>query len=68
MNHKAYIIDCLENCRTRMTDLEAYLNIIRQCDANIAQIEASIHALASTFEKSLRVKEQELVEQIRRNK
>jgi hypothetical protein len=47
-----------------MNDLEAYLNLIRRCDANIAQIEASIHTLASTFEKSLRIKEQELVEQI----
>ncbi|CAF1397426.1 unnamed protein product [Adineta ricciae] len=64
MNHKAYIMDCLENCKTRMGELEAYMNVIRQCDVNIAQIEASIHALAATFEKSLRVKEQELVEQI----
>ncbi len=63
-NHKAYIMDCLEGCKTRMSELEAYLNVIRQCDANIAQIEASIHALASTFEKSLRIKEQELVQQI----
>ncbi|UJR13262.1 hypothetical protein I4U23_000282 [Adineta vaga] len=63
-NHKAYIMDCLENCKTRMGELEAYMNVIRQCDVNIAQIEASIHALATTFEKSLRVKEQELVEQI----
>jgi hypothetical protein len=47
-----------------MTDLEGYMNIIRQCDTNIAQIEASIHALATTFEKSLRIKEQELVEQV----
>jgi len=57
-------MDCLEGCKTRMNDLEAYLNVIRQCDANIAQIEASIHALATTFEKSLRIKEQELVQQI----
>jgi hypothetical protein len=57
-------MDCLENCKTRMSELEAYLNVIRQCDANIAQIEASIHALATTFEKSLRIKEQELVQQI----
>jgi hypothetical protein len=57
-------MDCLEGCKTRMSDLEAYLNVIRQCDANIAQIEASIHALATTFEKSLRIKEQELVQQI----
>jgi len=63
-NHKAYIMDCLEGCKTRMSELEAYLNVIRQCDANIAQIEASIHALATTFEKSLRIKEQELVQQI----
>ena len=63
-NHKAYIMDCLENCKSRMNDLEVYLNVIRQCDTNIAQIEASIHALASTFEKSLRIKEQELVQQI----
>jgi hypothetical protein len=47
-----------------MNELEAYLNVIRQCDTNIAQIEASIHALATTFEKSLRIKEQELVQQI----
>jgi uncharacterized phage infection (PIP) family protein YhgE len=57
-------MDCLEGCKTRMSELEAYLNVIRQCDANIAQIEASIHALATTFEKSLRIKEQELVQQI----
>ena len=63
-NHKAYINECLEGCKTRMTELEAYLNVIRQCDANIAQIEASIHSLASTFEKSLRIKEQELVQHI----
>ncbi|CAF1106114.1 unnamed protein product [Adineta steineri] len=63
-NHKAYIIDCLENCKIRMNDLEIYMNVIRQCDANIAQIEAGIHALATTFEKSLRIKEQELVQQI----
>ncbi|CAF1098563.1 unnamed protein product [Adineta steineri] len=63
-NHKAYINECLDACKTRMNELEAYLSIIRRCDANIAQIEASIHALASTFEKSLRIKEQELVEQI----
>ena len=47
-----------------MTELEAYLNVIRRCDANIAQIESSIHTLASTYEKSLRIKEQELVRQI----
>ena len=47
-----------------MSELEAYLHVIRRCDANIAQIEASIHALAATFEKSLRIKEQELVQQI----
>ena len=47
-----------------MTELEAYLHVIRRCDANIAQIEASIHALAATYEKSLRIKEQELVRQI----
>lgn len=57
-------MDCLENCKSRMNELEVYLNVIRQCDRNIASIEASIHALASTFEKSLRIKEQELVEQI----
>jgi hypothetical protein len=57
-------MDCLEGCKSRMSDLEAYLNVIRQCDANIAQIESSIHALATTFEKSLRIKEQELVQQI----
>jgi hypothetical protein len=57
-------MDCLEGCKTRMNELEAYLNVIRQCDSNIAQIESSIHALASTFEKSLRIKEQELVQQI----
>ncbi|CAF4655677.1 unnamed protein product [Rotaria sp. Silwood1] len=63
-NHKAYINDCLEGCKTRMKELEAYLNVIRRCDANIAQIESSIHSLASTFEKSLRIKEQELIQQI----
>ena len=47
-----------------MGELEAYVSVIRRCDANIAQIEASIHALASTYEKSLRIKEQELVQQI----
>jgi len=47
-----------------MNELEVYLSVIRRCDANIAQIEASIHALATTFEKSLRIKEQELVQQI----
>jgi hypothetical protein len=63
-NHKFYIMECLDGCKTRMSELEAYLNVIRQCDANIAQTEASIHTLASTFEKSLRIKEQELVQQI----
>ena len=63
-NHKAYINECLDGCKTRMGELEAYLHVIRRCDANIAQIEASIHALATTFEKSLRIKEQELVQQI----
>ena len=63
-NHKAYINECLNGCKSRMSELEAYLQIIRRCDANIAQIEASIHALATTFEKSLRIKEQELVQQI----
>jgi hypothetical protein len=47
-----------------MNELEAYLNVIRRCDENIAQIESSIHSLASTYEKSLRIKEQELVQQI----
>ncbi|CAF1660127.1 unnamed protein product [Rotaria magnacalcarata] len=63
-NHKAYINECLDGCKARMSELEAYLNVIRRCDANIAQIEASIHSLASTFEKSLRIKEQELIQQI----
>jgi len=63
-NHKAYINECLNGCKSRMGELEAYLHIIRRCDANIAQVEASIHALATTFEKSLRIKEQELVQQI----
>ena len=63
-NHKAYIMDCLDGCKTRMNELESYLNVIRQCDVNIAEIEASIHTLATTFEKSLRIKEQELVQQI----
>jgi hypothetical protein len=63
-NHKAYISECLDGCKTRMNDLEAYLHVIRRCDGNIAQIEESIHALATTFEKSLRIKEQELVDQI----
>jgi hypothetical protein len=63
-NHKAYINECLDGCKARMNELEAYLNVIRRCDANIAQIESSIHTLASTFEKSLRIKEQELVQQI----
>lgn len=47
-----------------MGELEEYVSVIRRCDANIAQIEASIHALATTYEKSLRIKEQELVQQI----
>ncbi|UJR34103.1 hypothetical protein I4U23_021512 [Adineta vaga] len=63
-HHKSYINECLDGCKVRMNELEVYLNVIRRCDANIAQIEASIHALASTFEKSLRIKEQELVQQI----
>ena len=63
-HHKAYINECLDGCKTRMNELEQYVNIIRRCDANIAQIESSIHTLASTFEKSLRIKEQELVQQI----
>jgi hypothetical protein len=63
-NHKAYINECLDGCKTRMNELEAYLNVIRRCDENIAQIESSIHSLASTYEKSLRIKEQELVQQI----
>ncbi len=63
-NHKSYINECLDGCKVRMNELEGYLNIIRRCDANIAQIESSIHTLASTFEKSLRIKEQELVQQI----
>jgi hypothetical protein len=63
-NHKAYINECLDGCKTRMSELEVYLNVIRRCDENIAQIESSIHTLASTYEKSLRIKEQELVEQI----
>ncbi|CAF4700103.1 unnamed protein product [Rotaria socialis] len=63
-NHKAYINECLDGCKARMSELEAYLNVIRRCDANIAQIEASIHSLANTFEKSLRIKEQELIQQI----
>jgi len=64
INHKTYITECLDGCKARMNELEVYLSVIRRCDANIAQIEASIHALATTFEKSLRIKEQELVEQI----
>jgi hypothetical protein len=63
-NHKAYINECLDGCKARMNELEAYLNVIRRCDANIAQIESSIHTLTSTFEKSLHIKEQELVQQI----
>ena len=63
-NHKAYIVECLDGCKSRLNQLESYLGVIRQCDGTIAEIEASIHALATTFEKSLRIKEQELVDQI----
>jgi tripartite motif-containing protein 56 len=63
-HHKAFINECLDGCKTRMGELEAYLHVIRRCDENIAQIESSIHSLASTYEKSLRIKEQELVQQI----
>ncbi|CAF0755964.1 unnamed protein product [Didymodactylos carnosus] len=63
-SHKKYIQECLDQCTSKMNDLSDYLHIIKRCDSNISTIEASIHTLAATFEKSLRVKEQELVAQI----
>ncbi|CAF1378139.1 unnamed protein product, partial [Didymodactylos carnosus] len=64
INHKQYIQVCLDQCKSKMNDLEDYLQIIKRCDSNMATIEAAIHTLATTFEKSLRVKEQELVAQV----
>ena len=64
VNHKAYIVECLDGCWSRLNQLESYLGVIRQCNGDITEISASIPALATTFEKSLRVKEQELVDRI----